>query len=211
VSGPAGPRRLVVLRHGRTAYNAEGRLQGQYDAPLDEVGRAEAAAAGPVVAALGPSRIWSSDLSRAAVTAASVAEVAGLEVTHDERLRELSFGDTEGLLHSELARVSPEGYAALLRTDYDLVPGAEPTPEVRARMTAALGELLELTEPGETSVAVSHGAAVRIALGGLLGWEDEVFRTLAPLANCAWAVLETRETGAPLRLAAYNRTAAAFG
>jgi len=211
VSGAGAPRRLVVMRHGRTAYNAEGRLQGQYDAPLDEVGLGEAQAAAPVVAALRPARVWSSDLSRAAVTAGMVAQVAGLEVTHDKRLRELFFGDTEGLLREELAHVSPEGYAALLRTDYDLVPGAEPTHEVRSRMTEALGELLDLTEPGETSVAVSHGAAVRIALGGLLGWEDEVFRTLAPLANCAWAVLETREAGAPLRLAAYNRTAAATG
>jgi len=199
----------VLLRHGRTAWNAEGRLQGQSDVALDEVGLAQARTAAPVVAGLGPSRVWSSDLARAATTAARVGESTGLEVAHDVRLRELSFGDTEGLSREDLRRVSPDGHAALVRADYDQVPGAEPTPQVRARMTEVLHDLLDATGPGETSVAVSHGAALRIALGGLLGWPDDVFRSLGPLANCGWAVLETRGTGAPLRLTAYNLVATA--
>ena len=86
-------RRLVVLRHGQTDYNLANRAQGHLDVPLNETGRAQARGVAPVIAAYAPSFIWSSDLVRASETAAIVAEVCGLEVTTDARLREFAVGE----------------------------------------------------------------------------------------------------------------------
>ena len=76
-------RRLVLLRHGRTEWNDTGRAQGHADVPLDETGEAQAKAVAPVLAALAPVAVWSSDLARAAGTAAVVAAEAGLEPVLD--------------------------------------------------------------------------------------------------------------------------------
>src|SRR4051812_33241312 len=71
--------RVVLLRHGRTEWNATGRFQGQMDSPLDGIGRAQAEAAAVAVAPMRPNAIVTSDLSRAADTAAAVAAEAGVE------------------------------------------------------------------------------------------------------------------------------------
>lgn len=200
-------RTLVLLRHGRTPWNHEGRIQGHQDVGLDEVGLAQAAAAAPVIAALAPTTLWSSDLLRARLTAEAVAGACGLPVTRDPRLREFGFGPYESLTHVELEARDRDSYVALRRGDYDLVTHAEPTPDVRARMLAALTELLGSLAPGATGVAVSHGAAVRLATGALLDWPAEQFRTLSGLDNCGWAVFHQHPLDGVLRLKAYNRTA----
>src|SRR3954466_5367741 len=82
------PRRVVLLRHGRTAHNATGRIQGQLDVSLDSVGRAQAAAVADVLAEASPYAVVSSDLSRARDTAVAVASRAGVALSLDERLRE---------------------------------------------------------------------------------------------------------------------------
>src|SRR4051795_767151 len=79
--------RVVLLRHGRTEWNATGRFQGQMDAPLDGIGRAQAEAAAVAVAPMRPNAIVTSDLSRAADTAAAVAAEAGAGPVIDPRLR----------------------------------------------------------------------------------------------------------------------------
>ena len=70
-------RRLVLLRHGRTAWNAERRAQGHSDVPLDDTGQAQAFAVAPYVAAMRPVLLWTSDLARAAETAACIGVAAG--------------------------------------------------------------------------------------------------------------------------------------
>ena len=88
---------LVLLRHGRTDWNAARRIQGQADSQLDELGHAQAAAVAPVLAALSPSVLWSSDSDRARDTASYLAAACGLTPTYDARLREYSLGPREGL------------------------------------------------------------------------------------------------------------------
>lgn len=200
-------RTLVLLRHGRTPWNHSGRIQGHRDVGLDDHGHAQAARVAPVLAALGPTLIWCSDLERARQTAAPLAEACGLPVTHDARLREFGFGPYEGLDHAELETLDPDSHAALRRGDYDQVRHAEPTPVVRERMLGALTDLRDALGPGETGVAVSHGAAVRLATGAVLGWPDDQFRTLRGLDNTGWVVLHEHPADGVLRLAAYNRTA----
>jgi len=199
------PRRLVLLRHGRTAWNAERRIQGQLEAELDDTGHAQAAAVAPVLAALAPALLWSSDSARARQTAAYAAKEAGLEPTYDARLREHFLAEREGLTHAEYAALAPEEFAEFLRGNYDAVPGAETAVVVAERMVAALGELLAALAPGELAVAVSHGAAIRDAVPVLLGWPVEERAVLHGLDNCGWVELDQPTLGGPCRLRAYNR------
>ncbi|MBM7519682.1 histidine phosphatase family protein [Nocardioides nitrophenolicus] len=196
-------RRLVLVRHGQTAWNAERRIQGQLDVELDATGRAQAEAVAPVIAALEPTLIWSSDLARARQTADTIAKEAGLVPTYDERLREFRLGDYQGLTHAELDARDPAAFARFQRGDWDAIPGAETPREVAARYAAAVTDLATALAPGETGVAVSHGAATRSGLVTFLGWPFELARDLRALGNCARVVLEQRTTGR-WALASYN-------
>lgn len=211
-----GSRTLVLLRHGRTAWNHTGRVQGQLEVDLDDVGRRQAEHVAAAMKELRPSLLWCSDLARTRQTCAPVVAATGLEPTYDARLREFSFGERQGLTHAEYAAVDADEFEQFRRGQYDACPTAERTADVEARMTAALRDLLEATGPGETAVAISHGAAIRVATGALLGWPEEQFHSLRGLDNCGWAVLQ--EVPGPavagagpraidLRLVAYNRTA----
>ncbi len=214
------PRRtLVLLRHGRTAWNASRRVQGQSDADLDATGHAQAVAMAPALAALRPARLATSDLARARATAAYLATETGLVPAADPRLREYHLGDREGVWHDDYAAAHPQEHARFVAGDFDVVPGGETARQVRERMLAALAELLDATPEGGVAVAVSHGAAIKVATAGLLGWPHDAHLTLRGVENCAWVELETgpapgpggaREAGAaarPMRLRAYNRRA----
>ncbi|MCB0916550.1 MAG: histidine phosphatase family protein [Actinobacteria bacterium] len=185
-------RRVVLWRHGQTAWNAEGRFQGQIDVPLDTVGRSQAAAAAAQLAQLPPTRIISSDLSRALVTAGELATLAGLEVTVDERLRETNAGEWQGLARDELmANFGAELMAWAAGSD--LKPGGgERRSEVAARMVAAITDGLVELPSGGTLVVATHGGAARAAVGDLLGLPVEHWSILGVLTNCAWSVLTER-------------------
>lgn len=199
--------RLVLVRHGRTAWNREGRAQGHTDVELDATGHRQAGLLAPYVAAMRPSALWSSDLARARQTAAVVASATGLEVRLDARLREYDVGERAGLTDAEFAERLPEEYAAW-RAGHVVghVTGAETPAEVDTRMTPVLREIHAATPAGGTSVVFSHGAALRTCLGALLGWPEEQASLLRPLDNCGWAVLEEDPHGRGLRLASYNET-----
>jgi broad specificity phosphatase PhoE len=202
----ATPRTLVLLRHGRTAWNHARRVLGQLDVELHDVGREQARTAAGVLAKLDPTLLWSSDLLRARVTADALAEATGLRPTYDARLREFHLGERQGVTHEEYAALDPAGFASFRTGRYDVAPGSEPTDDVRRRMSEVLHELLAALGPGETGIAVSHGAAVRVATGALLGWPDEQFHSLRGLDNCGWVVLHEHPDTGDLRLGAYNRT-----
>lgn len=196
-------RRIVLLRHGRTAWNASAKIQGQLDTELDEVGLEQARAVAPLVAAAGPALIWSSDLVRARLTAETVAKEAGLEVHLDERLREFRLGDFQGRTHAELAAADPAAFERFRLGEWEDIPGAETPAEVAERYVEALIDLSAALAPGETGVVVSHGAATRSGLVRFLGWPLEVARDLRGLGNCGRVVIEERAAGA-WALASYN-------
>jgi glucosyl-3-phosphoglycerate phosphatase len=202
---PVRARRLVLLRHGRTAWNAAGRVQGQLEAELDDTGHQQAAAVAVVVAAMAPAALWSSDSVRARQTAAYVAKESGLDPSYDARLREYYLADRQGLTHAEYAALAPDEFATFRSGDFDVVPGGERAEEVAGRMVAALHELLASIAPGELAVAVSHGAAIRDAVPALLGWPVAQRAVLHGLDNCAWVELDQAQSGGPLRMKAYNR------
>jgi broad specificity phosphatase PhoE len=204
-------RRLVLLRHGRTAWNLLGRGQGHSDVELDEVGHLQAKRVAPYVAAYQPVLLWSSDLVRAARTAEYVGEAAGLEPLLDARLREYSLGERTGLTMEEYAGRFPTEYAEFRAGRFSAVPGGETTADVLARLRPTLDEIVGLLGPGETGVAVSHGAALKVALLDFLGWPATADTGLRGLDNCGWIELtaDDPEPGARehWRLAAYNLTA----
>ena len=201
-------RRLVLLRHGRTAWNESGRAQGHADIELDETGHAQAEAAARHLADLGPDALWSSDLARARQTAGYLASASGLALSCDARLREFDVGERQGLTLDEFADLYPDEYAAWVRGAGLLpVKGGEDTEDVAGRIVPALQECLASLGPRETGMVVSHGAAMKVALAGLLGWPQQLTATLKGIDNCAWVTLEEIEHGGRLRLATYNQKA----
>jgi probable phosphoglycerate mutase len=200
-------RRLVLLRHGQTGWNLEGRAQGHTDVSLDETGLAQAEAMAPVVAAMEPSALWSSDLARARETAAAIAALTGLEVRTDPRLREFDVGQRAGLTIAEFAERFPEAHAAWAAGHITGgVAGAEAPDDVVGRVLPALEDAWSGTAEGETTVVVSHGAALKVSLTALLGLPRGFDTRLRAMDNCGWSVLEQDPSRRGLRLASYNET-----
>jgi len=196
-------RTLLLLRHGRTAWNLEGRAQGHTDVPLDDTGRAQAAAAARVLAGIGATALWSSDLARARETAEIVGAAAGLPVQLDKRLREFDVGVRAGLTWEEYAERYPAEYASRRSADPLPVPGEEDTASVEARVGAALRECLHALDDGHTGLVVAHGACLKDGINDLLGWpEGTAGRQLVGMENCSWARIDDID-GQP-RLASYN-------
>jgi broad specificity phosphatase PhoE len=194
--------RVVLLRHGRTAWNAERRFQGQADPPLDDVGRAQADEVAALLAALRPSVIISSDLQRAVQTAAPLARLCGVEVTVDARLRERSLGHWEGLTRDEVARTYPDELAEWVSGRDVTRRGGESRGEVAARARACFDELPEV----DLAVLVTHSATAMALCADLLGM-DQHTHVLGALANCHWSEMSSaaRERfGQPWRLRAHN-------
>jgi glucosyl-3-phosphoglycerate phosphatase len=176
----------VLWRHGQTIWNVEHRFQGQSDIPLDETGEAQAEYAARRLATLRPDTIFSSDLTRAASTAAPLARLTGLTVTLDKDLRERFGGDWEGLTDDEIADRYPAERATWNP------PNGEPTAAVADRVRAALTRIAATIADGQLAVVVSHGAALRLGMERLLGLPEEAFGALGPLSNCSWSVVAQR-------------------
>jgi probable phosphoglycerate mutase len=183
-------RQVVLWRHGRTQWNVEGRVQGQSDIPLDEVGLAQAKAAASRLAALRPDRIVSSDLVRAADTAQALADVTGGKVELDPRLRELNFGEREGLTWREAWTKFPDGMQAWVDGDETQIPGSETHRQAGERFAAALHDLLVDLPPDGVMVVVAHGAVLRTGACAFLDIPETHWATFGGLGNCSWSVLE---------------------
>ena len=194
--------RLLVVRHGRTGYNAAHIIQGQLDVELDETGQAQAAAVAPRLAAQEPAAIVSSDLRRAADTAAALAALAGLPVRFDARLRERSFGQWQGLHGSEIAERYPDEYARWQAGQEVDGCGVEGTDELAKRGSEALRDAAALAPDG-TVVVFSHGGTARHAMAALFGWSAEALRPVAALGNCRWIDLR-RDSVRGWQLRGYN-------
>jgi broad specificity phosphatase PhoE len=187
-------RRVLLLRHGRTSWNAENRFQGQTDVDLDEVGQRQADRAARLLAGLRPHALVSSDLRRARDTAGALAALTGLDVVSDKRLRETYAGSWQGMTAGEIDAAHPEQREAW-RSGRDVRPGGdgELRWEVGHRVATAVREHAAVLGPGQLLVAVSHGGAVSSGLQTLLGVPREVWPVVSGLNNCHWSLL--REHG----------------
>lgn len=195
---------VLLWRHGQTDYNSGGRLQGQVNIALNEVGRAQAAAAAEVLLRVQPARIVSSDLSRAQATAQSLAERVGIDVELDERLRERGFGQWEGLTHQQIAEQWPEQFQVWTGGGHPEGVGAETRGGTGQRLAAAVREQAAAMDGG-VLVVTSHGAAIGSGITSLLGLDAENWRGITGLGNCHWSVLRENPGSEPdWRLTAHN-------
>jgi broad specificity phosphatase PhoE len=159
--------RLVLVRHGITDWNREGRFQGHLDPPLSDLGRREAALVAERIAAdpaLRPARIVSSSLARAIQTADAIAAAAGIAVGADPRLIEIGQGEWEGRTHHEIATTDAERYE-IWRTSDGLPPGGETIEATIERLDRAIGDL---DGARGAIVVVSHGGIIRVLARMLL-------------------------------------------
>ncbi|WP_432506719.1 histidine phosphatase family protein [Kineococcus arenarius] len=186
---------VVLWRHGRTPFNAENRFQGQLDVPLDEVGRAQAAASAAHLAGAGATALVASDLTRATDTARALSALTGVEVQLDPALREVDAGCWQGLLHTEITASWPQEYAAWRRGDDVRAGGGERRSEMAARTARAVERHADAVPDGGTLVVASHGAALKGALLQLLGLDLTAWGALAGFRNARWAVLARARHG----------------
>ncbi|WP_375003915.1 histidine phosphatase family protein [Gordonia sp. PS3] len=189
-------RRLILLRHGQTEYNAERRMQGQLDTELSPVGVAQAAVAGRALATRGPRLIRSSDLRRAYDTALALAAVTGQEVETDVRLRETHLGDWQGMTHTEVDTVAPGARRHWRDDAHWAPPNGESRVEVAGRSVPVVTELVDRLDDwgqGENAeapvVLVAHGGVIAALTAGLLGLPVENWPIFGGLANTSWVQL----------------------
>lgn len=178
-------RRVLLLRHARTAWNAQRRFQGQADPPLDEAGKAQAFEVAALVAALRPELIVSSDARRAMQTAAPLGEITGLPVVPEPRLRERSLGHWEGLTRDEVAERYPDEFQDWMAGRDVSRRGGETREQVAAR---ALEMFDEIRDDVALAVIVTHSATAMALCARLLGLPQRE-PVLAALANCHWSEL----------------------
>lgn len=195
-----GATRILAIRHGQTAWNADSRIQGHTDIELDALGLQQAQRLAAALADEPLQAVYSSDLARARQTALPLAERAGLPLRIDSGLRERGFGDFEGLSFAQIEQRWPHEAARWRRRDPDFGPGGgEVLREFRARIVAAV-ERLALAHRGECIALVTHGGvldllyreAARLALDAPRTWQlgnaavNRLLHTDAGLTLVGW-------------------------
>jgi probable phosphoglycerate mutase len=152
--------RLCIVRHGETAWNAEHRVQGQLDVPLNAIGLAQARAAAKVLGREKFDVIYSSDLSRARQTAQPVLEFLPLEIILEKELRERHYGIFESLTYAEVKERFPQDYARFeaREPDYDFRTG-ESLKDFSARSIAAVSRIARECE-GKSILVFTHGGVL---------------------------------------------------
>lgn len=162
------PRRLLLVRHGRTAWNVERRWQGHADVPLDDVGREQTRRLAAALSGEQFDHVVSSDLVRARATAEALVGPDGFAV--DPRLREIDVGAWEGLDAAGIESASP-GVVERIAAGDDLPLGEGETPSrFRARCLEALADAARDADGG-TLLLVCHGGTVKVLVAALLGMQ----------------------------------------
>lgn len=160
--------KLILVRHGETEWNAEKKFQGHTDTQLSPEGLRQAAHLADSLAEEKIAAVYSSDLNRAFVTAEAVAKRHGLTVKGLSSLREIKFGDWEGLTYTAIHEKWPSQLSGLFTTPGEIViPGGESFYELKKRATDTIDELVAKHE-GETVVVVAHGGTIRTIFCGIL-------------------------------------------
>lgn len=180
-------KRILLIRHGQTDWNAEGRWQGQLQVPLNDAGLEQARLLGAYLHNHPITAVYSSDLSRAHATATYIAQPHQLLVKPDTRWRELHLGILQGLTTNEIN--TRHGDVALkMRDDYldYVVPQGESRRAMQARAYEAFREIVA-AEPGPEIAVVSHGGTIRVVLMKLFG-DDIVQKSVR---NTSISIIET--------------------
>ena len=190
--------RLILLRHGETTSNLDGRFQGSDNdhVSLTGLGHTQSRAAAEALQSLDPRLLWTSDSRRARDTADHVGQSCALTPTPDPRIREIDVGAFAGLTHAETeARFGPRPWVYANH-------GGESRADVAARFVPCLKEFATLVGPNDVAVVVSHSHAIRVATCVLTGWGLQAVDSLRTVPNGGWVELVADQ--AAWQLAAYG-------
>ncbi len=193
--------RLLLVRHGQTAWNADGRFMGQLDVPLDEMGRAQVLAVAKRLVTEQPAAIYSSDLGRARETALAIQSAIGShpEVKLDARLRELHFGDWQGQTYAEMVERDSAGLAKWQADPLHVAPpNGETLLTLAGRVEAAYKDICA-AHPEQTIIVTGHGGSLQILIVAALGLPPGISRNLQ-LSNASLSELRLTDAGAVLFL-----------
>ncbi|HET90301.1 MAG TPA: histidine phosphatase family protein [Chloroflexi bacterium] len=184
--------RLLLIRHGRSAWNAERRIQGWADPPLDEVGRAQARHIAERLRAEQPLKLYTSPLQRAAETAEIIGRALGAPVVVDDRLKEHGVGDLEGLTWEEVVDQYPDLAQRWDQGDEEItIPGEEEFDSFRARVTATCDEIAAHHTEQAVGI-VTHGGVLSAYLNHLIGLPGRFSPFRFP--NCSLSVVQVNST-----------------
>jgi len=194
---------LILVRHGETQWNLEGRIQGQSDSQLTSRGAAEGRRAAERLAGLKLAAVYASDSGRARETADLIAAPHRLDVITKPELRERCYGEFEGKTGPEIRETDAEALQTWLSDRQRVAPpGGETQAELSERVMRALREIAG-AHPGETVAVATHGGPIKSAVFAILDIPiDSWNRTW--IANGSVTVL--RGTPEELRVASFNDT-----
>jgi broad specificity phosphatase PhoE len=203
---------LVLVRHAQTDWNVERRFQGQLDIPLSARGQVEAREIALWLATLPVkfSTLYSSDLSRAVVTARPIVALQpGMTVVYSEALRELDGGEWQGLTTLDVEDRYP-GELRRWREDIKgfTLPGGESVPDVQQRISLYLADVVQ-RHAGEAVLVMSHGAALTAYLAAVNRWDlQETWDSRrARMSNTGVTILAFSGEGQPPRTLLFNSVA----
>jgi probable phosphoglycerate mutase len=188
---------VILIRHGQSQGNAEGRFGGHTDTPLSARGRKQAEATARALASEKFNAIYCSDLPRAIETANLLAKLTGVPLETTDTLRERSVGVMEGLTFEEAAERFPEQYAALLRRDFEhVLLGGESYRQTLDRAARKLDEAIEKHNGGRIAV-FTHTGVICILTLHLMGALDapELKPVWIATSNCGIARFDLRNDG----------------
>jgi len=187
--------RVVLVRHGRTAWNREARFRGQSDVPLDAFGLKQAEATGHYLATRWPvSAVYASPLGRTLRTAEILAEAQGVPVHALDGLLDINFGRLQGLLGTEAAEQYPDLYRAWVEAPHTVqFPDGESLSVVSGRVTNGLDQVVARHQ-GESVALVSHTVVNRVLLCRVLGWDTDRFWRMGQ-ETCAVNVFDVEGDG----------------
>jgi len=185
--------RFYFLRHGETAWNAQGRLCGSTDVPLSDVGRRQAQSLALRLRPIAVDALYSSPLSRAWETASLIGETIGMEPLVDYRLAELNYGTWEGRTFAEIERDTRAAYEAWDADPAHLAPPRGETGlQLIQRVMPFLAEVAERHQQG-TVVVVCHKTVCRLIACHILGVPLIEYRRRITIDNAALNILEVME------------------
>ncbi len=198
---------ILLIRHGQSEGNAEGRFGGHSATPLSPKGHQQALATAKALAGESLAAIYSSDLTRTLETARPLANLTGLKVQPTEAFRERSVGVMEGLTFEDAAEKHPEQYAALLRRDFEhVLTGGESYRQLLDRAWQKLDEIIAEYNGGKIAI-FSHTGTICILTLHLMGALDapQLKPVWVATSNCGISRFDLHSDGF-LRIVALNDT-----
>jgi broad specificity phosphatase PhoE len=180
---------LYLVRHGETIWNVEGRYQGQLDPPLNDRGQRQAHATAAQLAPLNFAAIFSSDLARARQTAETLADITGLPVQLEPRLREINQGEWQGVLIEHIRRRWPDELYAWEQDPWQhQPPGGETLDQLQQRLFGAIDEIMA-RHPKDPVAVFSHKLPIALLKIRHQNYPVDQIWTLLP-ANGTWEILD---------------------